>query len=99
MQHLMRQIMNSPYLPSREQTIQLATTILTLVLMMLLGPVASTQAGMLQAMIKQVVPLIVAASVHFAADHTAPMKTPQAPITNVELRPVQVEQSTLSRAI
>jgi len=92
-------IMNSPYMPTRDQTIQLVTTVLTLALMMTLGPMAGSNASLIQSIIKQIVPFIVAASVHYAADQTSPLKPIDAPITNVQLQPVQVPQSTLSQTI
>lgn len=98
-QRLMQQIMNSPYMPTREQTIQMATTVLTLLLMMMLGPAAGAQAGLVQMIVKQLAPFIVAALVHYTADQAAPMAKPtDASITNVQLQPVEVPKSTLNQA-
>lgn len=96
LQSLTRQIMSSPYVPTREQVIQLVTTVMTLALMMLLGPVAGTQAGMVSAIVKQIVPLIVATSVHYAADSALPMKLslPEeaAALARQPIQPVQAPQ-------
>jgi hypothetical protein len=98
--HLMRQIRESPYMPTREQTIQIVTTLLTLVLMMLLGPAVGTQAAAIQALVRQVVPLLVAASVHYAANTAAPMEPIQtSAITSAQIEPVQVVPSYFSQAL
>lgn len=100
MQSLMSQIMNSPYLPTREQTIQLVTTVMTLMLMMLLGPLAGTQAGLINAVVRQIVPLVVAASVHYAADSAMPVKPdlPQqaAALSQQPIQPVQMPTMSAS---
>lgn len=98
MQLMMRQIMSSPYMPTRDQMIQLATTVLTLLLMMLLGPAVGAQAGLIQTLVRQFVPLLVAATVHYAADSAVPMKPLQAPITNAQIAPVQVQPSAMGQA-
>lgn len=89
--------MNSPYSPSREQIIQLVTTLLTLMISILLGPMIGENAGVIQSMVKQVVPFLVAASVHFAADRTMPKQPIEAPITSVQLQPVQVTPSPIGQ--
>ena len=94
MQRLMQQIRDSPYMPTREQSIQLATTVLTLLIMMLLGPAIGPQLGLIQPLIKQLVPLIVAATVHFAADRAVPMRPIVAPpAVDAQIAPVQVQPS------
>lgn len=96
----MRQIQSSPYMPSREQTIQIVTTILTLLLMMLLGPAVAAQAGVIQALVRQVVPLVVAASVHYAADRASPRPQIEAsPLTSAQIEPVYVPVSYTSQAL
>lgn len=100
MHHLMRQITSSPYMPTREQAIQLATTVLTLLLMMLLGPAAGPSSAIIQMILKQVVPLLVAATVHYAADHAAPMKPlPSANVVSAHIAPVQVQPSMMGQTI
>lgn len=98
---LMRQITSSPYMPNREQVIQLASTLLTILLMLLLGPAVASQAGLIQALVRQVVPLLVAASVHYAADRAAPMEQlPSASqVSQANIAPVMVEKSALSQTI
>lgn len=87
-------------MPTREQTIQIATTLLTLLLMMMLGPAMGTQAGAIQALVRQVVPLMVAASVHYAADRTAPQDPIYAsPMISAQIEPVQVPVSYASQAL
>jgi hypothetical protein len=98
---LMRQIQSSAYMPTREQTIQMASTLLTLLLMMLLGPAIGSQAGVIQMMVKQAVPLLVAASVHFAANQAMPMASvgpASSPVTSAQIAPVQVQPSRMGQA-
>ena len=100
-QSLIRQITTSPYAPTREQMIKIATVVLTMLLMMLLGPAAGTQAGLVEAAVRQVMPLIVTAAVHFAADRASPMDQlpPTDSITNADISPVLASQSAASQAI
>lgn len=96
LQSILSQIMNSPYMPSREQAIQLITTVLTLVLMSLLGPALGSNYNMVSAIVKQILPFIVTAGVHYAADQAlAPEAKPSldAPITDVQLQPVPANQA------
>lgn len=87
-------------MPTREQTIQIASTLLTLLLMMLLGPVVATQAGAIQALVRQVVPLLVAASVHYAADQAAPVPAIEtSALTSAQIEPVYVPASYTSQAL
>lgn len=95
---MMRQFMNSQYMPTRDQMVQILTTVLTLVLMMALGPMMGNSSAV-QSVVKQVVPLIVAAAVHFTADQTMPLKPIEAPITDVALEPVTVAPSQLGQTI
>lgn len=99
-QRMLQNIMNSPYMPNREQVIQLVTTLLTLMLMMVLGPALGSQAGLVQMLVRQLAPFLVAAVVHYAADQTAPMQKPtETSITRVQLQPVEVQRSAISQAI
>jgi hypothetical protein len=67
--------------------------------MMLLGPAMAAQAGTIQMMVRQVVPLLVAASVHYAADRTSPQPPIYtSPITSAHIEPVQVPVSYTSQA-
>lgn len=100
MHHLMSQIMGSPYMPTRDQAIQLATTVLTLLLMMLLGPAAGPSATIIQMIVKQVVPLLVAATVHYAADQAVPLKPlATANVVSAQIAPVQVQPSMMGQTI
>ena len=98
---LMNQIMSSPYLPSREQTIQLMTTVITMLLMVMLGPAAATQAGLVNSVVRQMVPLVVAASVHYAADSAVPIKTDvplgAAALAHQPIEPVHSSRAQLGR--
>lgn len=97
MRSLINQLMNNPYMPSRDQVIQLLTTMLTLTLMMVLGPVMGSNAGVVNAIVRQIVPFIVTALVHYAADSAVPTKPIEAPITNVQLAPVQTAPSAFGQ--
>lgn len=90
---LLGNFMNGSYMPTRDQIIQLITTIITLGLMMTIGPALGPNATAIQSFVKQIVPLIVTATVHYAADSAVPVKPIEAPITNVQLAPVVVPQS------
>lgn len=85
---LIRNLTNSPYMPTRDQIIQLITTIITLGLMMVIGPVVGPNATIIQTIVRQVIPLIVTTTVHYVADLAIPVKPLDAPITNVQLAPV-----------
>lgn len=89
-------IMSSQYMPSREQVIQLLTSVLTLLLMMVLGPVLGQNATMVQAIVRQIVPFLVTAGVHYAADSALPEKLADEDITSVQLAPVQAQVSAMS---
>ena len=89
-------IMNSPFMPTREQVIQLMTTMLTLLLMMALGPVVGANAVMVQAIVRQIVPVLVAAGVQYAADSALPDKSADVDITSVQLSPVPAQPSAFS---
>lgn len=93
LQIMLRNLMNSPYMPTRDQVIQILTTVVTLGLMMSLGPVLGSNASVIQSIVRQIVPLIVTASVHYAADHAMPLTPIDAPITTVQLSPVAIPQS------
>lgn len=80
-------------MPTRDQVIQLITTLVTLGLMMTIGPALGPSAPIIQVMVRQIVPLIVTAFVHYAADTAVPVEPLDAPITNVQLAPVAVPQS------
>lgn len=95
--NMMQNLRNNPYLPSREQTIQIITTIATLLVMMLLGPAAGASAPLISSIVRQVVPMIVSYGVNYAADQTSPRPL-DAPITNIQLQPVQAQQSMYGRA-
>lgn len=103
MQHLMRQLANSPYMPSRDQIIQLVTTVVTLLMMTLLGPAMAGQAGLIQVLVRQIVPLIVVAGVHYAADKAAPMQDPmygtRPAIGGGDIAPVKAQQSAYASTI
>ena len=90
MQQMMQRLSSSPYMPSRDQMIQLLTTVITLMLMMFLGPAAGAQAGVINAIVRQFVPLLVAASVHYAADSAVPMK-PDLPQVAAQLASQPIE--------
>lgn len=95
LQNIIRNIMNSDYMPSRDQIIQLLTTILTLLLMTVLGPALGSNASMVQSIVRQIVPVLVTAGVHYAADQASgPQKALDAPITDVQLEPVQPSQTS-----
>lgn len=99
LQAMIRSLMSSPYMPTRDQLIQVSTTVLTLLLMMLLGPVMGANAGIVQQILKQIVPFLVAASVHYAADNAMPptSKPINAPIVSVPVQPVLVQPSTIGQ--
>lgn len=80
-------------MPTRDQVIQLLTTVVTLALMMYLGPVLGANASIIQSIVRQIVPLIVTAGVHYAADQAVPLSPIDAPITTVQLSPVAIPQS------
>lgn len=98
---MLRNMMNSKYTPTREQVIQLATTVLTLMLMLALGPVMGANAGLIQSIVKQAVPFIVSYGVHYAADQAIP--PPQiadsSPVTSVQLEPVAVPKSVFGQTV
>lgn len=96
---LLRSMMTNKYMPTRDQVIQLMTTVLTLVLMLALGPVMGSNAGLIQSIVKQVVPFIVSYTVHYAADQALPPQQIEAPITQVQLEPVSVPRSTVGQTI
>lgn len=97
---MMRSMINSPYMPSREQIIQIATTVITLVLVLMLGPAAGANSGLVQALVKQVVPMVLAALFHYAADSASKqVKPPEAPITSVQLTPVSAPPASTGQTI
>lgn len=96
---MIRAMMNNRFMPTRDQVIQLMTTVLTLVLMLALGPVMGSNAGLIQSIVKQVVPFIVSYSVHYAADQAMPPQQIEAPITQVQLEPVPVPRSVVAQTI
>lgn len=92
-------MMNNKYMPNRDQLIQLLTTVVTLLMMLWLGPVMGSNAGLIQSIVKQIVPFIVSYGVHYAADQAMPVQQIDAPITQVQLQPVMVPQSPLTQNI
>lgn len=106
MRQLMRQLMDSPYMPTREQLVPITTTIVTLALMMALGPALGSNTALVNTIVKQIVPIIVSASIKYAADYAVPVDkaTSMQPaldssIAQVPLQPVIVPQSAISQTI
>lgn len=106
LRQILRQIMNSPYMPSREQLVPITTTLVTLAIMLALGPVFGTNAALVNALVKQIVPVIVAATIKYAAEYGSPdqqqaitFEPVDSSIAQVQLQPVVVPQSTLSQTI
>lgn len=108
---MMQSLRNNPYLPTREQAIPIITTIVTLLIMMMLGPAAGASAPLINALVRQVVPIVVAYGVNYAAESPAFRNAAggagagfasnrpfEAPITNVQLQPVQAQQSAFGTA-
>lgn len=91
--------MSNSMMPSRHEIVEIVTTLATLAVMMFLGPILGNNASMIQQIMKQVVPLIVTASVHYAADTAVPITPLDAPITDVQVEPVPVPQSEALRFI
>lgn len=108
---LLRQFMNSQYMPNREQMITIVTSVMTLALMAALGPTFGANMAMIHRIVEQVVPFVVAASINFAADKSfgprpvapangAPaVAASDAPITQVQLEPVPAQHSAVSQAV
>lgn len=65
---LYKNIMSSPYMPSRNQVIELLTSLVTLALMMSVGPMIGNNYTLIQTLVRQVIPLIV----HYVADLALP---------------------------
>lgn len=92
LQSLIQQARDSPYMPPREQVIQTTTTVLSLMLMSSLGPTLGTNYNIVQPLIKQTLPFIVGAGINYAADYALAPEDKislDAPITDVQLQPVQ----------
>lgn len=94
---MVQNLRNNPYMPTREQAIQILTTVVTLLVMMMLGPAAGASAPLINAMVRQMVPVVVSYGVNYAADSAAPRPI-EAPITTVQLQPVQAQQSAFGQA-
>lgn len=106
MRQLIRQLMDSPYMPTREQLVPITTTIVTLALMMALGPALGSNTALVNAIVKQIVPIIVGASIKYAADYAVPVDPStsnqaslDSSIAQVDLQPVIVPQSAISQTI
>lgn len=67
LRQLMKQLSQNPYMPSQDQLIQLLSIALTLILTAYLGPLAGANAALVGTIVKQVVPIIVAATMQYAA--------------------------------
>lgn len=95
---LVQSINSSPYAPTREQLVQLLTVLLTLALMMLMGPAAGP---MVAAAVRQVVPVLVAMSVDYAQQRAidGPPAGPEPDITRIPLHPVEARHSLFGKTL
>lgn len=101
LRRLMNMIMNSSLMPSQDMMIQLIASLLTLVLMMFLGPLAGANAAYVQSFVKYALPYLISAVFNYTSSNEAAVsavaKIPNHPITSVQVQPVEAVQSGWSK--